>query len=117
MNSRSDKNALERQEAMNRVESIELLFGVELVAVFAQNDAYGEMIRDIREKYKKQGIDFPIVNLRDNMRLTGKQYQVLINKEIVFDGEIKDITEKTMEEMITQVRDSFFDYYNQHLDV
>lgn len=101
---------------MNGVESIELIFGVELVPIFAENDAYGWMIQDIRAKYKEQGVDFPIVNLRDDVRLSGKQYQVLVNKELVFDGEIEEITEKTMLEMIGQVSFSFCDYYNQHFD-
>lgn len=101
---------------MNGVESIELLFGVELVQVFVENDAYGWMIQDIRAKYKEQGVDFPIVNLRDDVRLSGKQYQVLVNKELVFDGEIEEITEKTMLEMIGQVSVSFCDYYNKYVD-
>lgn len=101
---------------MNGVESIELLFGVELVQIFAENDAYCYMAQDIREKYKEQGVDFPIVNLRDDLRLSEKQYQILINKELVFDGEIEEITEKTMWEMINQVSVSFCDYYNQYVD-
>lgn len=101
---------------MNGVESIELLFGVELVQIFAENDAYCCMVQDIREKYKEQGVDFPIVNLRDDLRLSEKQYQVLIDKKLVFDGEIEEITEKTMWEMINQVSASFCDYYNQYVE-
>lgn len=100
---------------MKEAESIELIFGVELVPVFAGNNAYGGMVKDIREKYKQQGIEFPIVNLRDDLRLMTKQYQVLINKEIVFDGEVGEITDKTMEDMIAKVSAAFGDYYNAHI--
>lgn len=103
---------------MNGIESVELIFGAGLVPVFVENNAYIGMMDDVRKKYKEQEIDFPIVNLRDDLRLAAKQYQVLINKEIVFDGVIGEITDKTTceWEMIRKVSDSFCDYYNRHVD-
>ncbi len=106
------------ERAMNGIESVELIFGAEIVPVFVENNAYMGMMDDVRKKYKEQGIDFPIVNLRDDLRLATKQYQVLINKEIVFDGVIGEIGDKTMceEQMIRKVSDSFYDYYNRHFE-
>ncbi len=97
------------------VESIELLFGTELVPVFAGNDVYCRIIADIREGYRKQGAVLPIVHLRDERSLSARQYQVVINGEIAADETIHQITEGTMIEMLTRLSDAFCDYYNREM--
>ena len=93
---------------------IELLFGKEIISVFAENNSYIEMIQGIREGYKEQGVKFPIVHLRDESSLSVRQYQVVIDGEIAVDETISQITEGTMMEMLTKLSYAFCDYYNAH---
>lgn len=97
---------------MNAVESIELLLGTEIVPVFAGDDVYVRIVADIREKYREQGAVFPIVHLRDESGLTARQYQVVMNGEIVVDETLHQITEETMIEILTRLSHAFCDYYN-----
>lgn len=99
---------------MYEVAKIELLFGKEIISVFAENNSYIEMIQGIREGYKELGVKFPIVHLRDESSLSVRQYQVVIDGEIAVDETISQITEKTMLEMLTKLSYAFCDYYNAH---
>ena len=99
---------------MYEVAEIELLFGREIISVFVENNSYIEIIQGIREGYKKQGVKFPIVHLRDEDSLSVRQYQVVIDGEIALDETISQITEGTMMEMLTKLSYAFCDYYNAH---
>lgn len=100
---------------MYEVATIELLFGREIISVFVENNSYIEIIQGIREGYKKQGVKFPIVHLRDEDSLSVRQYQVVIDGEIALDETISQITEGTMLEMLTKLSFAFCDYYNAHV--
>lgn len=99
---------------MYEAAKIELLFGTDIIPVFAENNSYIEMIQGIREGYKEQGVKFPTVNLRDESSLSALQYQVVIDGELAGDETISQITEGTMMEMLTKLSFSFCDYYNAH---
>lgn len=99
---------------MSEITKIELLFGKDLVPVFAENDAYVGMIQSIREGYKEMDVTFPIVHLRDELSLSARQYQVLIDGELAADETISRITDATMTEMLTKLSHAFCDYYNAH---
>lgn len=97
---------------MSKITKIELLFGMDIVPVFAENNAYVEIIQSIREGYKELGVTFPIVNLRDESSLSARQYQVVINGELVADETLSQIADGTMMEMLTKLSYAFCDYYN-----
>lgn len=99
---------------MYEVATIELLFGKEIISVFVKNNSYIEIIQGIREGYKKYGVKFPIVHLRDDDSLSVRQYQVVIDGELAVDETISQITEGTMLEMLTKLSFAFCDYYNAH---
>lgn len=97
---------------MGKIEKIELLFGMDIVPVFAENNAYVEIIQGIREGYKELGATFPIVNLRDENSLSARQYQVVIDGELAADETLSQITDGTMMEILTKLSYAFCDYYN-----
>lgn len=99
---------------MYKAAKIELLFGTDIIPVFAENKSYIEMIQGIREGYKEQGVKFPIVNLRDESNLSALQYQVVIDGKIAADETISQVTEGTMMEMLTKLSFAFCDYYNAY---
>ena len=99
---------------MYEAAKIELLFGTDIISVFAENNSYVEMIQSIREGYKEQGVKFPTVNLRDESSLSARQYQVMIDGELKVDETISQITEGTMAEMLKKLSYAFCDYYNAH---
>ena len=100
---------------MSEVEKIELVFGADIVPVFAENNVYVDIIQGIRKEYKEQGATFPIVHLRDESSLSAQQYQVVIDGELAVDETISEITEGTMMEMLTKLSYAFCDYYNAHV--
>lgn len=102
---------------MSEVTKIELLFGADIIPIFAENNAYVEIIQNIREKYKEEGATFPIVNIRDESSLSACQYQVVINGELAVDETITQITDGTMMEILTKLSYAFCDYYNAHVDL
>lgn len=104
----------ERMKAMSEITNIELLFGKDIVPVFAENEAYIPMIQSIREGYKEMSVTFPIVHLRDEISLSERQYQVLIDGELTADETIGQITDGTMTEILTKLSHAFCDYYNAH---
>lgn len=97
---------------MSEITNIELLFGKDIVPVFAENDAYVPMIQSIREGYKEMSVTFPIVHIRDENSLSARQYEVLINGELAADETISQITDTTMTEILTKLSHAFCDYYN-----
>lgn len=97
---------------MSKIEKIELLFGMDIVPVFAENNAYVEIIQGIREGYKELGVTFPIVYLRDESSLSARQYQVVIDGELAADETLSQIADGTMMEMLTKLSYAFCDYYN-----
>ncbi len=97
---------------MIKIEKIELLFGMDIVPVFAENNAYIEIIQGIREGYKEQGVTFPIVYLRDENSLSAQQYQVVIDGELAADETLSQIADSTMMEILTKLSYAFCDYYN-----
>lgn len=99
---------------MYEAAKIELLFGTDIISVFAENNSYVEMIQGIREGYKEQGVKFPTIYLRDATSLSARQYQVVIDGELEADETISHITEGTMTEMLTKLSYAFCDYYNAH---
>lgn len=99
---------------MYEVTKIELLFGTDIIPVFAENNSYIEMIQGIRAGYKEHGVKFPIVHLRDEGSLSVRQYQVVIDGEIAVDETISQIADGTMMEMLTKLSYAFCDYYNAH---
>ena len=100
---------------MSDVSKIELLLGLDIVPIFAENNAYVEIIQGIREKYKELGAAFPIVNLRDEGSLSARQYQVLIDGELAADETISQITDDAMTEILTKLSFAFCDYDNAHV--
>lgn len=99
---------------MYEAAKIELLFGTDIIPVFAENNSYVEMIQGIRKGYKEQGVEFPTVNLRDESSLSALQYQVVIDGELAVDETISQIAEGTMMEMLTKLSYAFCEYYNAH---
>ena len=97
---------------MDKIEKIELLFGMDIAPVFAENNAYVEIIQGIRERYKELGAAFPIVYLRDENSLSARQYQVVIDGELAADETLSQITDGTMMEILTKLSYAFCDYYN-----
>lgn len=101
-------------QAMSKISKIELLFGVDIVPVFAENNAFVEIIQGIREEYKELGVTFPIVYLRDENSLSARQYKVVIDGELAADETLSQIADGTMMEILTKLSYAFCDYYNAH---
>ncbi len=59
-------------------------------------------------------VTFPIVHFRDEISLSERQYQVLIDGELTADETIGQITDGTMTEILTKLSHAFCDYYNAH---
>ncbi|MCM1183359.1 MAG: hypothetical protein NC337_08300 [Roseburia sp.] len=101
---------------MSETMSVELVFGSDIIPVFAENDVYGEIIQNLRTQYREQGAELPIVHLRSDEALAARQYQVVIDGEPVVDERIALITEGTMLEMLTKLSYAFCDQYNARPD-
>lgn len=97
---------------MSEITKIELLFGMDIVPVFAENNAYVEMVQGIREGYKEQGVTFPIVYLRDENSLSARQYQVVIDGKLAADETLSQIADGTMTEILTKLSCAFCEYCN-----
>ncbi len=73
----------------NSLETLELIFGADLVPVFMEGD-FKEEIYNLRVRLSKEGIILPVVRVRDDINMKTTEFMVLNYGNILYAEEVKE---------------------------
>lgn len=97
-------------------EPLELVFGSDVVPVFMEKDLREELVR-IRIELAKEGILMPLVRVMDHPMLNPKEVMILAYQNILYEEELQDIDEKTLEHLMEVLRATVRQHYAEILNV
>lgn len=102
----------------NSLEPLELIFGEELVPLFADKQ-YVEEIKTIRFQLSYEGFLLPVFRIRDELRLDKHEFMILSYQNILYSEKLTCIDENTLHYIIERVgdciREKYFELINPDL--
>lgn len=102
----------------NSLEPLELIFGEELVPLFADKQ-YVEEIKTIRFQLSYEGFLLPVFRIRDELRLDKHEFMILSYQNILYSEKLTCIDENTLHNIIERVgdciREKYFELINPDL--
>lgn len=101
----------------NSLDTLELVFGMELVPAFLGDSPYMELIQNMRIRLAEYGFWVPIVRLRDNdhMAMGKKEFMILSFHNVLYSEVLDTVNEKTAEYMIGKLEETIRTKYHEIL--
>lgn len=100
------------------LEPLELLFGKELIPLFT-DERYVDEIRDLRLKLSRQGFLLPVLRIRDELKLDGRQFMILSYQNVLYSEKLECIDEKALhyitEKLGGCIREKYFEVLSPDL--
>lgn len=99
------------------LETLELVFGAELVPAFLGDSPYMELIQNMRIRLAHEGIWVPIVRLRDNdhIAMGKKEFAILSFHNMLYSEVLDTVDEKTVGYMIGKLEETIRNKYHEIL--
>lgn len=99
------------------LETLELVFGTELVPAFLGDSSYMELIQNMRIRLAHEGIWVPIVRLRDNdhIAMGKKEFAILSFHNMLYSEVLDTVDEKTAGYMIGKLEETIRNKYHEIL--
>lgn len=119
----AEKNNYEIQHSIgenlrNSLEPLELIFGEELVPLFADKQ-YVDEIKTIRFQLSYEGFLLPVFRIKDELRLDKHEFMILSYQNILYSEKLTCIDENTLHYIIERVgdciREKYFELINPDL--
>jgi len=92
------------------LEPLELVIGMNLVSLFADN-AFVEQIKNIRRECAKQGILVPVVRVKDDITVGENGFQIVSYRKVLYEEKLNEISENSLQYMMEKLSETIYSNY------